>query len=104
MTLKNSNAAKTQDIALTKLQTVGYKALSVASKAANITLGAISVCDNYEIANQIARVTYGDNAFAVDTTLYSVSIGDDYIDGLFYRERELIETLQKKKKIIAFVK
>ena len=42
MTLKNSNAAKTQDIALTKLQTVGYKALSVASKAANIALGAIS--------------------------------------------------------------
>ena len=42
MTLKNSNTAKTQDIALTKLQTVGYKALSVASKAANIALGAIS--------------------------------------------------------------
>ena len=49
------------------------------------------VCDNYEIANQIAGVTYGDNAFAVDTTLYPVSIGDDYIDGLFYRDGELIK-------------
>lgn len=49
------------------------------------------VCDNYETANQIARITYGDNAIAVDTTLYPVSIGDDYIDGLFYRDGEIIK-------------
>ena len=49
------------------------------------------VCDNYEVANQIAKITYGDNAFAVDTTLYPVNIGDNYINGLFYRDGELIE-------------
>ena len=48
------------------------------------------VCDNYETANQIARITYGDDAIAVDTTLYPVSIGDDYIDGTFYRDGEII--------------
>ena len=48
-------------------------------------------CDNYEVANQIAKITYGDNAFAVDTTLYPVNIGDDYINALFYRDGELIE-------------
>lgn len=48
------------------------------------------VCDNYETANQIARITYGDNAIAIDTTLYPVSIGDDYIDGVFYRDGEII--------------
>lgn len=49
------------------------------------------VCDNYEIANQIARTTYGDNAIAVDTTLYPVSIGDDYIDGLFYQDGKVVK-------------
>ena len=43
MTLKNSNAAKTQDIALTKLQTVGYKALSVASSMLDIPCVCISL-------------------------------------------------------------
>lgn len=49
------------------------------------------VCDNYEIANQIAKINYGDNAIAVDTTLYPVSIGDNYIDGSFYRNNEVIK-------------
>lgn len=49
------------------------------------------VCDNYETANQIARITYGDDAIAVDTTLYPVSIGDDYIDGTFYKDGEIIK-------------
>ena len=48
------------------------------------------VCDNYETANQIARITYGDNSIAVDTTLYPVQINDDYIDGTFYRDGEII--------------
>ena len=42
MALKTSNAAKTQNIALTKIQTAGYRALTIATKAANIALGAIS--------------------------------------------------------------
>ena len=45
----------------------------------------IIVCDNYEIANYLARCTYGDSAVAVDTTLYPVTIGDLYEEGRFYR-------------------
>ena len=50
----------------------------------------IIVCDNYEVASQIARITYGENSLAVDTTLYPVSIGDDYIDGIFYHENTVV--------------
>ena len=45
----------------------------------------IIVCDNYEAANYLARCTYGDEAFAVDTTQYPLRIGDKYIDGRFFR-------------------
>lgn len=44
------------------------------------------VCDNYEIANQIARSIYGVSSFAIDTTQYPIMIGDSYIDGLFYHD------------------
>lgn len=44
----------------------------------------IIVCDNYEVANQIARASYGETAYAVDTTLYPVGIGYKHIDGFFY--------------------
>ena len=52
----------------------------------NETVQNIIVCDNYEVANQIARMTYGNDAIAVDTTQYPLSIGDKYIDGIFYSE------------------
>ena len=42
------------------------------------------VCDNYELANQLARDTYGEDAIAVESTQYPISIGDKYINGLFY--------------------
>lgn len=42
------------------------------------------VCDNYELANQLARDTYGAEAIAVDSTQYPISIGDKYINGIFY--------------------
>ena len=44
------------------------------------------VADNYEVANQLARNIFGNQAIAVDTTLYPVAIGDDYINGIFYHE------------------
>lgn len=44
----------------------------------------VCVCDNYEIANHIARASYGDNAFAVDCLRYPCAIGDAYRDGTFY--------------------
>lgn len=58
------------------------------------------VCDNYELANQIARMTYGDESFAIDTTLYPVQINDDYIDGYFYRDNKIINrNLTEKEEI-----
>lgn len=44
----------------------------------------IIVCDNYEVASQIARATLGEGAIAIDTTLYPVAIGDTYSNGVFY--------------------
>ena len=48
------------------------------------TIKNIIVCDNYEMANQIARDQFGEDAFANDTTLYPVSIGDLYNNGNYY--------------------
>lgn len=44
----------------------------------------VIVCDNYEIANQLARATYGPTAIGVECTQYRVGIGDYFIDNVFY--------------------
>jgi hypothetical protein len=44
----------------------------------------IMVCENYELANQLTRMTYGDDAWAWDCNLYPVSKGDKCIDRVFY--------------------
>lgn len=44
----------------------------------------IIVCDNYELANQLARMIYGDSASAWECTQYPVSIGDKCINRVFY--------------------
>lgn len=54
------------------------------------TIKNIIVADNYEVASQLARSLYGDSAYAVDTTLCPVVIGDKHIDGNFYRDDKLI--------------
>ena len=46
----------------------------------NITVG-----DNYEEANRIARAVYGENSIAVDCLQYPCVIGDKYHDGCFWR-------------------
>lgn len=51
---------------------------------ANEKIENIMTCDNYELANQIARDIYGTDAFAVDCLQYPCSAGDSYIDGIFY--------------------
>ena len=48
----------------------------------------VCVCDNYEMANYIARATYGNEAFAVDCLQYPCTIGDTYKEGVFYRLNE----------------
>ena len=58
------------------------------------------VCDNYEVANQTAKIRYGNEAFAIDTTLYPVQTNDDYIDGNFYRDNKIINrNLTEKEEI-----
>lgn len=52
------------------------------------TVQNIMVCDNYEMANYISRCTYGENAFAVDSTQYGCSIGDKFHDNRFWRVNE----------------
>ncbi len=49
----------------------------------------IIVADNYEVANLLARMQYGDDAYAVDTTQYPVSIGDRHINGIFIDENDM---------------
>jgi len=39
-------------------------------------------CDNYELANQLARAAF-DGAIAVNTDRFATSIGDKYINGVF---------------------
>lgn len=51
----------------------------------------IIVCDDYTVANDLARLTYGEDAIAVDTTLYPVSIGDKFVDSRFYQQDGVTE-------------
>lgn len=44
----------------------------------------IMVCDNYELANQLSRMVYGDEAYAEECTQYPVGIGDKFINRTFY--------------------
>lgn len=66
----------------------------------------IIVCDNYEMANYLARCTYGEEAFAVDTTLYPLAIGDVHENGRFYHvsgdgtRAEVLRNLTEKEQIL----
>ena len=48
----------------------------------------VIVCDNYELANWLARATYGPEAVAVDCLQYPCGPGDNYRDGVFYKVLE----------------
>lgn len=48
----------------------------------------VIVCDNYELANWLARATYGQEAIAVDCLQYPCDQGDHYRDGIFYKVLE----------------
>lgn len=45
-------------------------------------------CENYELANVLARASFGDDAFAADTTKYASTIGNKYKNGRFYHVLE----------------
>ena len=48
----------------------------------------VIVCKNYELANWLARATYGQEAIAVDCLQYPCSPGEHYRDGIFYKVLE----------------
>lgn len=71
----------------------------------------IIVCDNYELANQIARGTYGNEAIAVDCLQYRCFKDCKYKDGKFYdledkeipyvpTQEQQVATLQQMNKIL----
>lgn len=41
-------------------------------------------CDNYEVANQLARSEYGQDAIGVDCSQYLCGIGDFFVNSTFY--------------------
>lgn len=41
-------------------------------------------CDNYEVANQLARSEYGQDAIGVDCSQYLCGIGDFFVNNTFY--------------------
>lgn len=59
----------------------------------------ITVCDNYAMADYLAKATYGTEAFAVDCLQYPCGIGDKYRNGLFYR----VDEKTKEEVIIEYV-
>lgn len=71
----------------------------------------IIVCDNYELANQLARGTYGNEAIAVDCLQYRCFKDCKYKDGKFYdledkeipyvpTQEQQVATLQQMNKIL----
>ena len=46
----------------------------------------IIVCDNYEMANYLSRMSYGEEGYAVECSRYACMLGDLYHDGAFWRE------------------
>lgn len=45
----------------------------------------IMVCENYPMADHLAKCVYGSEAYAVDCLQYRCMIGDLYHDGSFWR-------------------
>lgn len=60
-----------------------FSLLYLANEEEKYIIGNIIVADNYEIASQIARMQYGADAIAIDTTRYPLKIGDTYENGTF---------------------
>lgn len=51
----------------------------------------ITVSDNYEESNRIARAVYGEKALAVDCLQYPCQLGDRYRDSRFWRYKDGLE-------------
>ncbi len=58
---------------------------------ANERVENVMVCDDYDVANQLARSMCGENAIAIDVSHIAVEVGDTYRNGQFFRGEEAIE-------------
>lgn len=56
----------------------------------------IIVIDDFYIAQQLTRASFGDNSVAIECSRYPVSVGDYFIDGVFYKADENDKTKQGK--------
>ena len=63
----------------------------------------IAIFENYEDANRISKIVYGDDAFAVDITEWPVGPGYKYINGVFYEPdgNTVVEPLPNPAKQVA---
>ena len=44
----------------------------------------VFLCENYELANVLAKASFGNDAFAIESTRYIIQMGDKYKNGIFY--------------------
>lgn len=51
----------------------------------NETVMNVMVCENYQVADDIAKGSYGDTAIAVECSQWACEMGDKYINGVFYK-------------------
>lgn len=73
----------------------------VPDESPTYVIANIIVCKSYEIASRIARCEFGPTALAIETSLYSVNIGDTYKDGVFYdaNGNEVLKELTETERI-----
>lgn len=63
------------------------------------------VCNNYQLANDLAKGGYGNDAFAIDCLQYPCQINDKYIDGIFYKENgSIIERVPTAEEEVQYLK
>lgn len=80
-----------------------YAIIGSDNKVKNIALYQVGE-GGYTLANLQAVETYGEDAYAVEVTQYPVQIGDDYIEGRFYRNGEEILPFPTDEQEIAMLK
>ena len=56
----------------------------------------IIVCDNYALADSLAKSSLGVESFAVEITQIPTSVGDSYIDGVFKNKEDADLKKQKQ--------
>lgn len=48
----------------------------------------VGPAENYTDADRVAKIVFGDEAFAIECTQYTCQVGDEFIDGFFYHVDE----------------